>query len=197
MKDNEYYNFSNQRHSNSDVQSLVHLINFQGKNLIGLELGVFKAQSFCTLLQNCPNVKELHGIDSWQPYIDYLKTPYDGTPAYSIDKKTIDFIKLVAYHNIEFSGQKEKAFIHEKDSNKASTDFKNNFFDFMFIDTYMTYEQAVNDLKLWYPKLKKGGLFTGHDWNGTAVSQAVIEFRKKNKIKSHLSLFDNCWAWKK
>ena len=190
-----YYRFDNQRHINSDVQSLIHTINLHGKNLIGIEVGIGKALSFCSILQNCPNVKELHGVDSWKPYLDYIKDPYDGTPSYAVDDKNIECIKLLAYHNIKFSGNKEKAIIHEKDSNEVVKNFKNETFDFIFLDTYLTLEQAKNDIKVWYPKLKKKGLFTGHDWSASVIQIAVNEFRKKNKIKSTLTAFDNCYAW--
>ena len=77
----DFYDFKDCK---SDVQSIVHVINLLGKELVGTEVGVFRAVSFCTLLQNCPNIKTLFGIDSYKPYTDYLKEPYDGSPAYSI-----------------------------------------------------------------------------------------------------------------
>ena len=55
MLDN--YNFKD---AQFDVKSLIHLFNLQGKDLIGLELGVLRAESFCSILQNCPNVKTLY-----------------------------------------------------------------------------------------------------------------------------------------
>ena len=56
-----YYNF---RDALTDCRSVVHLIGMHGPNLIGLELGVDTAQSHVTLLQNCPNIKKLYGIDN-------------------------------------------------------------------------------------------------------------------------------------
>ena len=47
------YDFTDNK--KSDIQSLVHLINFLGNDLVGLELGVSKGESFMTLLHNCPN----------------------------------------------------------------------------------------------------------------------------------------------
>ena len=190
----KYYNFKDCK---SDVQSLVHAINLHGENLIGAEIGVFKGESFCTLLQNCPNIKTLYGVDAYKPYTDCLKTPYDGTPAYSIDEKDIGFIKLTAYHNIQYSGYVDKAIIYEKDSTLASADFQQSVLDFVFIDTYMTYEQAKQDLTDWYDKVKDGGLFAGHDWNNVVVQQAVNEFRKEKNITGIISTFDDLWVWKK
>ncbi len=39
------YNFKD---AQFDVKSLIHLFNLQGKDLIGLELGVLRAESFCS-----------------------------------------------------------------------------------------------------------------------------------------------------
>lgn len=190
----KYYNFKDYK---SDVQSLIHVINLHGRDLVGAEIGVFKGESFCTLLQNCPNIKTLYGVDAYKPYDDCLKTPYDGTPAYSIDEKDIGFIKLTAYHNIQYSGYVNKAIIYEKDSTLASADFQQSMLDFVFIDTYMTYEQTKQDLTDWYDKVKDGGLFAGHDWNNVVVQQAVNEFRKEKNITGIISTFDDLWVWKK
>lgn len=180
----------------ADGQSLVHLINLHlGNEIVGAELGVFRAVTFCTLLQNCPSIKMLYGIDAYVPYTDYLKHPYDGTPAYSIDAKQIEYIRLTACHNIEFSGCCDRATIVQEDSSVAVNRFPDGYFDFIFVDTYMTYEQAAKDLKDWYPKLKKGGLFSGHDYMTSPIQRAVGEFRDKNKVTSKMSVFDSTWAW--
>jgi len=56
--------------------------------------------------------------------------------------------------------------------------------DFVFIDASHKYEDVVNDLKAWYPKVKKGGVFAGHDypiWEG--VKKAVDEFFESNGLE--------------
>jgi hypothetical protein len=188
------YNFIDAR---TDVQSIVHVINLLGSDLVGAEVGVYRAESFCTLLQNCPNIKTLHGIDSWNPYKDYLKEPYDNEPAYDLSQPEIEFVEMTAMHNIKYCGQVEKAVIHKKDSNLALADFEDGKFDFIFLDTYMTYEQAVVDINGWFRTVRKGGLFAGHDWNNSMVKKAVYEFRTANNITSPMSVFDNTWCWLK
>ena len=188
----DFYDFKDCK---SDIQSIVHVINLLGKELVGAEVGVFRAVSFCTLLQNCPNIKTLFGIDSYKPYTDFLKEPYDGSPAYSISQREIDCIKLTAIHNIQYSGHVEKSILFEEDSTIALQHFKNNSLNFIFLDTCMTYEQAKKDITEWEPKVKKGGLVAGHDWNSNAVQRAVNEFRYEFNITSTMSTFDNTWCW--
>jgi len=178
-----------------DVQSLIHVINLHGKDLIGAEVGVAKAHSFCTLLQNCPNIKTLYGIDSYKPYVDYLKPISDGKPAYQIDEKEIEYIKLLAYHNIKYSGFANKAILYEMDSNLACDKFQDASLDFIFIDTYMDYDQALNDLNVWIPKVKEGGIVAGHDWNCNDIKKAVSVYRNSNYVERTMSTFDSLWCW--
>lgn len=182
----------------ADCQSLVHLINlFLGDEIVGAEIGVYRGISFCTFLQQCPGIKKMYGVDNYKPYADYLKIPYDNIPAYVVDLKQSEMNRFVAYHNIRFSGRADKVVFLEKDSKEALNDIPDESLDFIFIDTYMTLEQAREDVNDWYNKVKTGGLFAGHDWNSPQIQQAVLEFRDKLNIKNKLSVFDNVWVWVK
>lgn len=70
--------------------------------------------------------------------------------------------------------------------------FEDEFFDFIYIDGDHSYEGCKIDLDLYYPKLKKGGFFGGHDFTGNwnslhnkeygvqkAVSEFLLEQNKK------------------
>ena len=65
-----------------------------------------------------------------------------------------------------------------KTSKDASLDFKDGFFDFIFIDAGHDYDSVKEDISLWFPKLKKGGIFAGHDYHPTwpGVVKAVEEW---------------------
>jgi len=86
-------------------------------------------------------------------------------------------------------------------------EFPDEFFDFIFIDADHTYEGVSRDLVDWWPKIKKGGAFTGHDYiqtrkkmkNGkiirVGVVKAVDEFVAKNNITDFGILLPNpTWA---
>lgn len=188
------YNFNN---TTPDAKSIIHLIAQQGNNLIGLELGVLKGESFCCMLDSCPNIKTLYGIDTWEPYDDYLAAEHRTTPVYSVDKKIQEVNEFLTRHNIKWCNNGHKAKIIKKDSNKCASKFKNNYLDFIFFDTYMTREQAIKDLELWIPKIKKGGLVMGHDWGAIDIKETVLNYRKKHNIKNILSVYDNTWVWRK
>ena len=194
---NDSYDFKN--NLETDVRALVPLIAIHGDNLVGGEIGVWKGDAFMTLLHNCPNINTLHGVDLFQPYYDYLAPGVlnSNQPSITYDRKEIDFIKLVCYHRLEYSGQKDKIRFHEMDSNEAAEYIDDDSLDFIFLDAYLTGEQAKNDLEVWYPKVKTGGIFSGHDWNCTDIEVSVNNFRRYNGINNHMSTYDNTWVWLK
>ena len=104
---------------------------------------------------------------------------------------------MLAYHNVKYSGFKDKIKIIEKDSAIAVNDFEDNSVDFIFLDSYVSEDDCKIDLTNWYKKLKNGGIFAGHDFNIKIVKQTVENFHLYYNIKSPLSVFDKVWCFKK
>ena len=179
-----------------DCGPLIHLITLHGENLVGIEVGVLRGRSFTAMLQLCDNIKELHGVDNWLPYTDYLGSD-NGSPVYSLPEVECELNKAIAEISIKYCHRPERAHIHHMDTNECADKFEDEYFDFVFLDAYLTYDQAVNDLEVWYPKVKKGGLFTGHDFYIPEVQQAIEEFRQKHNITNRMSGYDDCFAWSK
>ena len=65
-------------------------------------------------------------------------------------------------------------------------------FDFIFVDGDHSYDATLADCEAYYPLLKKGGFFCGHDYSSIeAVKKAVSDFREKNKITAPINLSTN------
>ena len=83
-------------------------------------------------------------------------------------------------------------------STEASNLYADNSLDFVFIDANHSYEFVKDDIKHWYPKVKKGGILAGHDyipaWPG--VIQAVNEFISKNNYSLEINS-EGCWGFTK
>ena len=61
--------------------------------------------------------------------------------------------------------------------------FDDNSVDFVFIDAGHDYDSVVKDINAWLPKIKKGGIISGHDYfNPCGVKQAVDELITDLKI---------------
>jgi hypothetical protein len=178
-------------------QSLIHLINLGlGEDIIGVELGIDTAQTFCTFLQQCPKIKTLYGVDNYPLTIATNSSVCDDSHVIW-DEKTAEISKFFAHHHVKYSVHSEKAVFLEEDSSIAATRFEDNSVDFIFIDTYINYAQLTNELTAWYPKIKPSGLVSGHDWDYEETRRGVIDFRKKLHITSDLSTFDSVWVWRK
>jgi glycosyltransferase involved in cell wall biosynthesis len=81
----------------------------------------------------------------------------------------------------------------KKSSEEAVKDFENEYFDLVYIDASHEYEDVKKDILNWSPKIKNGGILSGHDYNMDFVKKAVNEFFPKSSIKIYR---DSSWCVK-
>jgi hypothetical protein len=118
----------------------------------GAEIGTFKGQFSKQILNNWSGT--LYMIDVWRPLGDeYLDASNhaEHLDAYSETMKNIE-------------GLESRAIMIRADSEIASDMFSNESLDFVYIDANHAYDYVVQDINLWYPKVKKGGYMWGHDY---------------------------------
>jgi hypothetical protein len=151
---------------------------------IGVEIGVKRGHFSKILLDNW-DCEKIYLIDPWE---EQENKTYDEKHTYNEDfEKTKEQLK-----NYE-----KKYEIIRKYSHEAYSYFKDNSIDFIYIDGNHSYEAVKKDLELWYPKLRKGGVLAGDDYNFRpiekmndgyifGVTKAVNEFC--DKIKKNVSL---------
>jgi len=82
-------------------------------------------------------------------------------------------------------------------SEEASFMYEDESLDFVFIDASHKYEDVVQDMRLWFPKVKGGGMFCGHDYspNWPDVVRAVNEFF--TNINGNFTTQEHCWVHRK
>lgn len=61
------------------------------------------------------------------------------------------------------------------DTGTAADHVTDDSLDFVFIDADHTYEGCKRDIEKWAPKVRKGGMISGHDINWPSVHKAVAE----------------------
>ena len=177
-----------------DIRALIMTIGTLGEDIVGVELGLYRGDSFCTLLQCCPNIKKLYGVDAWVPYEDYIGT--DGTRAgKTTNIQEMELARGMAYHFLRHSGKADRATVLEMDTSEAVKEFEDDSLDFVFLDAYLSEEQCARELREWWPKVKTGGLFSGHDWNDRGVRDQVRKFRETLDEPRSLITYDSTWAF--
>jgi hypothetical protein len=154
------------------------------KKLIGIEIGVEDGNNAYDLLNNC-DFEKLYLVDPFLEYEDPSARHFSNQSRQTFAKESC-LTKLNKFSNFE---------LIEKTSDKAVTQFEDDIFDFIFIDGLHTYEQVKKDLINYYPKLKVGGVFSGHDFNYIPdVNQAVTEFASHLNIEI-LQADCDVWYW--
>lgn len=141
------------------------LLQKMKKNSVVAEIGVDEG-FFSQEIHNVVKPVKLHLVDIWGSD-RFHEGKYQGVKAY--------FEKELEEGEVQ---------IHRKLSTKAVHDFQNDYFDWIYIDTDHSYETTRDELRLYAPKVKEGGIIAGHDyvkgnWISTyryGVIEAVHEF---------------------
>lgn len=143
---------------------------FKNKPLVGVEIGVAKGKNAEYILKTL-NVKCLYLVDHYGAYIEdkeivknYQNSIYEATKIY---KKYRDKLK---WFSLESSYAK---------------DYIPDDLDFVYIDANHTYENCLMDIINYYPKIKKGGIIGGHNFEHKfpGVIRAVANFAENQGVK--------------
>lgn len=127
---------------------------FAGKGFQrGVEVGVARGIFSETLCKNIPNLK-LYCVDPYVHYSDYKDFARDGT----FKSMEEEARARLAPYNVEFV----KNF-----SVEAAKGIEDESLDFVYIDGNHKYEYVRDDIRAWAPKVKKGGIVSGHDYYKT------------------------------
>lgn len=164
---------------------LVDLLKtFKNEKLIGIELGCGDGDTTLHLLKNLPNLF-LYGID---PYIGY--NDFNGhNPKEMLENNLVNTLNKIDPYKDRFE-------LHRNISDDVIDKFEDESLDFIFIDGLHSYEQVLKDCKNYFPKIKKGGLFSGHDYRViSSVHTAVNEFANTLADVEIKETQNDVWYW--
>ena len=136
------------------------------KNAIGIELGVAEGKFSERLLERS-ELSHLYSIDM-----------------YAGDRGHDDAQYQRAQQRLDKFKHRSSLILARFD--EAVTRFSDEYFDFIYIDGYAhTGQEDGKTLEDWYPKLKKGGIFSGDDYNEKYPKniEQVNKFAKKNNLE--------------
>ena len=152
-----------------------------------VEIGSWQGQSaihLCQRLQDINKPAVVHCVDTFlgeqeQPAHVDIVAGHGGT------------VLHVFKDNIAAAGVADMIQIHQGDSAESAADFADGTLDFVFIDAAHDYDSVVKDLAAWWPKLKPGGIFAGHDYPWHEVKKAVHEHADANGYE--VAQMGRCW----
>lgn len=132
----------------------------------GVEIGV-RDGGFSEFILSNTSIEKLYSVDPWEPNSELNNSEKAYWDAHSrLTKFGMRSGMIKGY------------------SPQVCDLFKDEIFDFVYIDGLHTYEAVRDDIRGWYPKVKKGGVIAGHDyhvgdWPGVvnAVNEFVAEYK--------------------
>lgn len=102
---------------------------------------------------------------------------------------------LTILNHITKAGVRDFCVVLPVDSLNASCHYPDGLFDFVFIDASHKYEFTKADIRLWWRKVKDGGLIAGHDMNS---NEGVGVFTAVNEVLPGVSVIqtaNGCGVW--
>jgi len=143
---------------------------------VGCEIGVMEGINAEFMFQAIPGLK-LYLVDPWIDYEGQRK--HRGKEL--LDNGKASTIKRVETYDAE---------IMEMFSDEAARLVPNNSLDFVYIDGNHTFNYTIMDIILWTPKVKVGGIVSGHDYYhhpkaNMEVRPAVEAYIAQHKIFPH------------
>ncbi len=131
-----------------------NFLNHRGLVGAGAEIGVYEGQFSETILKVWRGLR-LYLIDPWTHMPDYL----DSWRA--SDEEMLEKIEIVKRRLQRYA---ERVEIIRATSAAACASFADQSLDFVYIDANHAYQHVCQDLELWTPKVRVGGIVAGHDY---------------------------------
>jgi hypothetical protein len=142
------------------------------------ELGVYKGD-FSQLILKTVRPKKLHLMDPWKFERDptYTQSWYGGEVGKS--QFHMDAVYESVRHRFSSAIRSGAVGLHRGTSAECCSRFSDDYFDWIYIDGNHQYEFVKQDLEMYLPKVKPGGLVAGDydnpGWWQDGVTKAVHE----------------------
>lgn len=150
------------------------------KKPVGIEIGTDQGTTTEYLLRSIPDLT-LYGVD------DYTENRTENIQNLTY-QMYMDKVKNYSDRHIHI----------RKTSDDALNEFKDESMDFIFVDGDHRYFQVLKDCQNYYSKVKKGGIFCGHDWSLPDVNKAVVEFALSiGRVNDIKVMKQDVWYWTK
>lgn len=181
-------------------QVLIDLIREQAPNpTSGAEIGVATGDTSALLLTAFPSL-HLHMVDFWHAFSrrsDYFRS---GDRRARLHESEHEARFKQACQKAAAAGPGRGTPLRMM-SGDAAMKVGDGSLDFVFIDASHAYSDVWLDLRAWYPKLKVGGLFCGHDYtnprDSDGVRRAVNGFFAANNLALNTAKEAIWWGLRK
>ena len=153
----------------------LHVVMRQMSDMLGrsvnmVEVGLGFGDFATHLLDSAGDILGLTSVESWRG--KFMKTRMRNVRPMVL-KRMAPYFEDGCLYNYR---------IIEKPSQVAAEEFEDDSLDCVYIDADHSYAGCTADIKFWYPKVRVGGIISGHDYRPPrdyGVEHAVHDFRDK------------------
>lgn len=161
--------------------SMINLLKDR-EHVVGAEIGVWQGEFASSILNGLPKIEKYYAVDGWELYDDFKDILVD----------TSDYSKLkyeTAYRMYETSVAEHinKVVTLKMYSDEAAQHVPDSSLDFVFIDANHAYEYVKKDILLWTPKVKTGGIVSGHDYGKTGAKKRKVPFGVTEAVNEYFN----------
>lgn len=168
-------------HRSAYLKSLSLIWGVEVKTIV--EIGVYNGANAQLLRQFFPNA-HLYLVDPWVLTQEYTNK---GSPP---STESEDYARAYEHVMQIFGGDKQVTVLRMESLEAAS--HVPDGIDLVFIDGNHDYLDVKRDIQTWMPKVRKGGILSGHDYHPyfSGLRRAVDELLEDNKVVGT----DDVWA---
>ena len=153
----------------------------------GVEIGVHQGDFSAYLLENS-KLEILHSVDAWSDDTDVTGSVFRD---WALRHSGMSQNETIAREKLAGFGERSR--VTKSLSVEAAKLFADDELDFVYIDASHRFCGVALDLMAWWPKVKWGGIFSGHDyWRAyrCEVMEAVNGFLVEHKQILHITTDD-------
>jgi hypothetical protein len=165
------------------MKNRIELINlFQSKYKLGraVEIGTYEGEYASEILKTWKG--DLYLIDIWRKV---------NNAEYSDSCNRQDYINVMYKCCKNISGHEDRCHMIRTNSENAVKLFNDESLDFIYLDANHKYEFVKADIKLWFSKLRKGGIFAGHDFIKMDCEGAEFDIMTSSGFKNAMKIVDS------
>jgi hypothetical protein len=148
------------------------------------EIGVHEGE-FSEQILAITKPELLHLIDPWkhEENPEYRGARYGGLGSEGQARMDERYERVREKFAAEI--QRGQVKLHRDFSGAVAGEFEDSYFDWIYLDGNHLYDFVLQDLELYFPKVKAGGYITGDDygkqgWWDNGIQRAVDEFVSRN-----------------
>lgn len=137
-----------------------------------VELGVWRGDSIAYLAKKLQDKKDsvkIYAVDLFDEWIA------DSTFPQNLNTDVIPYIYDIYNKRLNEMNVRDMIIDVKSISWEAADKFEDDSIDIVYIDAAHDYESVTKDISMWYPKIKNGGIISGHDAHSSEVMKAVNE----------------------